>query len=61
MSIDEDCKAVDPDYNPNSPLARNNCGKCSAAYVLRRMGLDVEAEDMRKEEADVGLDYNEVF
>ena len=59
MSIDEDCKAVDPDYNPNNPLARNNCGKCSAAYVLRRMGLDVEAEDMRKEEADIGLDYND--
>ena len=59
MSIDEDCKAVDPDYNPNNPLARNNCGKCSAAYVLRRMGLDVEAEDMRKEEADIGFDYND--
>ena len=42
-TIDEDLKAVNPKYKPNSEWARN-CQKCVPTYELRRRGYDVTAK-----------------
>ncbi len=50
LSMSEDCAETDPDFDGNGPPAqRNNCAHCSVALAMRRMGYDVEAQDLPKD------------
>lgn len=42
-TLDEDTKAVNPNYNPTDDAYSRNCAYCTAAYDLRRRGYDVVA------------------
>lgn len=55
-SVEEDLKAVNPEYgDPISSGANNNCVLCSLTYDLRRRGYDVRAQ-----RAQDGWDANDL-
>lgn len=55
-SVEEDLKAVNPEYgDPISDSANNNCVLCSLTFDLRRRGYDVRAQ-----RATDGWDYDDL-
>lgn len=42
-SIEDNCRKVNPDYNPNNRDTSENCGLCAITYDMRRRGYDVYA------------------
>ena len=62
-TINEDLKAVNPNYKPNTEWSRN-CQRCAPTYELRRRGYDVTAKpvnDIRKDFLSRGGNYAKVF
>lgn len=45
-SPDEDCKDINPDWDPNVYKNAYNCAWCTFAFDLRRRGFDVDAGDI---------------
>lgn len=62
-TINEDLKAVNPNYKPDTEWSRN-CQRCAPTYELRRRGYDVTAKpvnDIRKDFLSRGGNYAKVF
>ncbi len=61
-SIEEACRSANPNYNPNNPAYKNNCGKAVVADILNRMGFDVQAKGLSiSENGQRGLTWFDVL
>lgn len=56
----EDCRKANPNNIFDKPEYNNNCIPSSIAFVLRRMGLDVEALPISQDRLNSGFNNNEM-
>ena len=62
-SIEDDAKAVNPNYDPFDFGTSQNCQRCVNAYVARRRGFDVEAQRIMSADDHyaLGSNYKECY
>ena len=60
-SIEDDLKAINPNYEPSSYKWASNCQRCVPAYEMRRRGFDVVAKPRKKGKDDTASSWRTIF
>lgn len=58
-SMEEDIKAINPNYDDYNRDTSNNCIYCTEAYMLRQMGFDVKAVEQMSSDSGESADYTD--
>lgn len=60
-SIEDDLKAINPNYEPSSYKWASNCQRCVPAYEMRRRGFDVVAKPRKRGKDDTASSWRTIF